>query len=297
MRFRREAMLKGAASEAVKDGYSALKRNVAAWVGADVEALEKTPGSAIRRALVAEAIDARSADEQIAALALAQELISALKEAASGPVGPDIGRLDTHAVDLGTVTMATGSGVRIGEGRVLGTFKTGDMWESCPEKIARPAGEHPAAGPTGVRSEKLLVGGDMTTIIHQHEPTLDDLVTVLRGQASRNNASRRRVRVPVTIQPLCKVQHLREHVLRHHLEEWPRPGNCLDPQKWGHLGDHQGRLDRGVMRKSALASMMRLALGDAEDESLESGSIPLADTSLVVRLRRPPASGQALYSD
>jgi signal transduction histidine kinase/ActR/RegA family two-component response regulator len=63
---------------------------------------------------------------------------------------------------------------------------------------------------------------------------------------------------------------------------------------------HQGRLDRGVLllskpyRKSALASMMRLALGDAE--GLESASIPLADTSIVVPLWRPPASGQALSS-
>lgn len=65
---------------------------------------------------------------------------------------------------------------------------------------------------------------------------------------------------------------------------------------------HQGRLDRGVMllskpyRKSALASMMRLALGDAEAESLETGSIPLADTSIVVPLWRPPASARALSS-
>jgi CheY-like chemotaxis protein len=65
---------------------------------------------------------------------------------------------------------------------------------------------------------------------------------------------------------------------------------------------HHGRLDQGVMplskpyRKSALASMMRLALGNAAAESLESGSIALADTSIVVPLRRPPASGQALSS-
>ena len=65
---------------------------------------------------------------------------------------------------------------------------------------------------------------------------------------------------------------------------------------------HQGRLDRGVMllskpyRKSALASMMRLALGNAAAESLETGSIPLADTSIVVPLWRPPASARALSS-
>jgi len=65
---------------------------------------------------------------------------------------------------------------------------------------------------------------------------------------------------------------------------------------------HQGRLDQGVMllskpyRKSALASMMRLALGDAIAESPESEPIPLADTSIVVPLRRLPAGGQARSS-
>jgi signal transduction histidine kinase/ActR/RegA family two-component response regulator len=60
---------------------------------------------------------------------------------------------------------------------------------------------------------------------------------------------------------------------------------------------HQGRLDRGVMllskpyRKSALAGMMRQALGDATLERRGSGTIPLADTSHVVPLRRPLVSG------
>jgi hypothetical protein len=76
-----EEALKGAVVEAVKDGYKALKAKVAVWAGGDVEALEKTPGSAARRAVVAEAIDARSADEQAAARTLAQRLIEALKGA------------------------------------------------------------------------------------------------------------------------------------------------------------------------------------------------------------------------
>jgi PAS domain S-box-containing protein len=65
---------------------------------------------------------------------------------------------------------------------------------------------------------------------------------------------------------------------------------------------HQGRLDLGVMllskpyRKSALASMVRLALGDAVAESDNSIAIRLADTSTVVPMRRRPASGQALSS-
>jgi signal transduction histidine kinase/CHASE3 domain sensor protein/ActR/RegA family two-component response regulator len=65
---------------------------------------------------------------------------------------------------------------------------------------------------------------------------------------------------------------------------------------------YQGRLDGSPKllskpyRKSALASMIRLALGDAVAESLESASIPLADTSIVAPPRRPPAGGQALSS-
>jgi GNAT superfamily N-acetyltransferase len=57
------------------------------------------------------------------------------------------------------------------------------------------------------------------------------------GQASRNIPSRRPVIVPVTIKPLSRVKHLREHIISEHLLAWPRQDDCLDPQKWGHLGD------------------------------------------------------------
>jgi PAS domain S-box-containing protein len=63
---------------------------------------------------------------------------------------------------------------------------------------------------------------------------------------------------------------------------------------------HNGRLDQGVMllskpyRRSALAGMVRLALGDAAVKSCESRPIPLVDTSTGVLMRRPTASVQAL---
>jgi CheY-like chemotaxis protein len=66
---------------------------------------------------------------------------------------------------------------------------------------------------------------------------------------------------------------------------------------------HHGRLDQGVMllskpyRKSELASIIRLALGDAIAKHLETGSTPLADTSIEVRKPRPDAAGTALSSD
>jgi hypothetical protein len=131
-----EALLKGGLSEAAKDGYKVLKGIVASWAGSDVEALEKTPGSAPRRAVVAEAIDARTANEQATARALAQRLIAALKEAGGGPVGLDVGRLDALAVELGNITVTEGTGARIEDARVLGTFKTGniDVGEPQPKK-------------------------------------------------------------------------------------------------------------------------------------------------------------------
>ncbi len=66
---------------------------------------------------------------------------------------------------------------------------------------------------------------------------------------------------------------------------------------------HHGWLDQGVMllskpyRKSELASIVRLALGDAIAKNLETGSIPLADTSSEVRKLRRDAAGTALSSD
>jgi GNAT superfamily N-acetyltransferase len=84
--------------------------------------------------------------------------------------------------------------------------------------------------------EAPTVGGDMSTATRQNGPSRDDAAPV-RGRASRNASSRRRVIVPVTIKPLSKVPHLREAIIREHVRAWPRPGNFLDPKKWGYLGD------------------------------------------------------------
>jgi CheY-like chemotaxis protein len=59
---------------------------------------------------------------------------------------------------------------------------------------------------------------------------------------------------------------------------------------------HHGRLDRGVMllskpyRKSALAGMVRQALGYSIAKGFESRPIPLVDTSIEVPMRRQPAN-------
>jgi FixJ family two-component response regulator len=65
---------------------------------------------------------------------------------------------------------------------------------------------------------------------------------------------------------------------------------------------HEGRSDQAVMllskpyRKTALASMIRLALGDAAAKRPESRANPRADTSFVVPMRRQPAGVQELSS-
>ena len=122
-----EAFLKGGVGEAAKDAYEALKEKVASWASRDVQALEQTPTSAARRGVVAELIDAQPGADQQSVKVLAERLIAALRDESRGAVGLDIKQLDALAVDLGSITVTEGTGVRIGEARVPGTFKTGNI--------------------------------------------------------------------------------------------------------------------------------------------------------------------------
>jgi hypothetical protein len=121
-----EATLKGAVGEAVKDAYKALKEKASHWASNDVEALEQTPTSTTRQAVIAEIVDARPRDDQEPLPALAETLVAALKKHAAA-TGLDIGRLTALEVDLGNITVTGGIGARIEEARVEGTFKTGDI--------------------------------------------------------------------------------------------------------------------------------------------------------------------------
>src|SRR6266436_9428853 len=120
-----EAALKGAVGEAVKDAYKALKSRVAKWAGSDVEALEKAPASPARRAVIAEVVNHQSGEEQAALHMLAQQLIAALKQ--GGAIGLDICRLEAVEVQLGDIKVTEGTGARIDEARVQGTFSTGNI--------------------------------------------------------------------------------------------------------------------------------------------------------------------------
>ncbi len=75
-----DATLKGLVGEGIKDAYKALRDKVAHWAGPDVEALEKTPASTARQAVIAEEIDRQAADEQEVVRALANALVEALKK-------------------------------------------------------------------------------------------------------------------------------------------------------------------------------------------------------------------------
>jgi hypothetical protein len=126
-----EATLKGAVGEAVKDAYKLLKEKVSHWAFNDVEALEKTPASTTRQAVIAEIVNARPKDDQESLRVLAETLVAGLKKSAL-VVGLDIGRLTALEVDLGNITVTEGIGARIEEARVEGTFKTGDISVGTP---------------------------------------------------------------------------------------------------------------------------------------------------------------------
>jgi hypothetical protein len=120
-----EALLKGAVGEAVKDGYKTLKERVSRWASGDVTELEKSPSSATRQAVIAEIIDAQSEDDRKLLRDLAEALVAKLKESAPA-IGLDIGRLAALEVQLGNITVTSGTGARIEEATV-GTFKTGNI--------------------------------------------------------------------------------------------------------------------------------------------------------------------------
>lgn len=97
-----EAVFKSSVGEVVKDAYKNLKEKIAAWSRSDVEALEKTPTSVSRQAVIAEEIDKQSPADQADIKSLAGALSEALRNAAhAGPIEIDVGRLEAARVQLG----------------------------------------------------------------------------------------------------------------------------------------------------------------------------------------------------
>ena len=116
-----DAALKGAVGAGVKDAYDALKNKITGWAKHEVASLEKAPSSQELQTVVARIVDDQPPDEKTIAREFAERLVAALKEGNS--IGLDIGRLEALEVQLGSITANEGTGVRIGDARVAGTFK------------------------------------------------------------------------------------------------------------------------------------------------------------------------------
>jgi two-component sensor histidine kinase len=92
-----EATRQDIASEAAKDAYNALTRKLSCRAASDVDALERNPTSAARRAVIAEAVDQLPEVEKISVKTLATELADTLKpSAAQGQIGIDVRRMDVE---------------------------------------------------------------------------------------------------------------------------------------------------------------------------------------------------------
>jgi hypothetical protein len=123
-----EAALKGAVGEAAKDAYKALKQKIVHWAAGDVEALERNPNSAARRAVIAESIDELPDDEKISVKILATELAEAMKKsAAQAPIGIDVGALEAARITLEGINVHEGIGIRAQTIKTPSEFELKDL--------------------------------------------------------------------------------------------------------------------------------------------------------------------------
>jgi hypothetical protein len=120
-----EAVVKSGVGEAAKDAYKALKERVSRWASGEAATLEAAPSSKGRQLAVAEIIDAQSQGDKDALLALAEIVITKLKENAPA-IGADFNRVTDLEIQLGNITVTSGIGVRVTDARG-GTVKIGDM--------------------------------------------------------------------------------------------------------------------------------------------------------------------------
>ena len=107
-------VMKATVGEAAKDAYKALKAQLFPSASAELDALETAPASADAQLAVAKVIDERSAQEQQALRAMAQELIAKLQESATG-IGADISRMNALERELRASAVASSVGEGNGE--------------------------------------------------------------------------------------------------------------------------------------------------------------------------------------
>jgi hypothetical protein len=118
-----EGAAKGFFGEAAKDAYIALKSRISRWASGHIDALEKSPTSKARQAVLAELIDAQPINEQGTIRQLAEALVQEIEKKRDAPVGVDIGRLRALGAELRNITSSAGVGVRIAEADIEGTFR------------------------------------------------------------------------------------------------------------------------------------------------------------------------------
>jgi hypothetical protein len=122
-----EALGKGVLGDDAKDAFYSLKDKIVQWASSDVAALETTPMSEARKAVVAEGIEQRSPEDEESVRVLAVALIEALaRDVRKVPIGIDIGRLEAMRVQLEPITVLEGGADFLAvEVRTLGDFTTG----------------------------------------------------------------------------------------------------------------------------------------------------------------------------
>jgi hypothetical protein len=165
-----EAAIKGAVGEAVKDIYKALKDKILGWADRDadrdMEALEKSPRSRAREAVVAEIVDSLPTYRKEALRALAEDLLVELKRGDRTNIGLDLKRSQAEKVELGDITVTQGTGARIDEVKVLDSLRTGNIVvRGSPRRKRRSAaGISPPAAAiqlinSSVGRDTLCIGG------------------------------------------------------------------------------------------------------------------------------------------
>jgi hypothetical protein len=128
-----ESMLKGTVGEAAKEAYHALKNKIAQWAGGDVAALEQTPASASRQAVIAEEIDRQSPEDRANIRSLAIALMDELeKRQRSGPIGIDTDRLEAARIHLKNINVTGGTGIRAKDIKTAGDFSVEELTVGTP---------------------------------------------------------------------------------------------------------------------------------------------------------------------
>lgn len=94
-----DAVAKGAAGEAVLDGYNALKSGLSPFAQKEIAELEPRPRSVGMQIVIAEIVDAQSEETKTALRLLAETLVAGLK--AGAPTGLDVDRLTALEAQFG----------------------------------------------------------------------------------------------------------------------------------------------------------------------------------------------------